>query len=120
MSQKEWKKLKITNRWVEKTWKIWSKIRNNLGIPKSVSRATKIAINPDFLPARIDDGFKKWVNKGLVYIDQLFDREVLKSFQQLIQEFNLHVQDRYGFLQVRRYLQKSKESENIMREPSIT
>ncbi len=28
VSQKEWKELKITNEWVEKTWKIWSKIRN--------------------------------------------------------------------------------------------
>ena len=40
MSWKEWgKKLKIKNEWAEKTWKIWSKIKNKV-------RTTKIAINP--------------------------------------------------------------------------
>lgn len=77
MSLKEWKKLKLTNVWTEKTWKIWSKIRNKLGVSNSVSRVTKIAINPDFHPSRTDNGFKKWMNKGLVYIDQLFDGQVL-------------------------------------------
>lgn len=120
MSSKEWKKLKLTNEWAEKTWKIWSKIRNKLGVSNSVSRVTKIAVNPDFHPSKTDNGFKKWMNKGLVYIDQLFDGQVLKSFQQLIQEFNLQVQDHYRFLQIRHYLQKNKNWESILKEPSKT
>lgn len=92
VSQKEWKKLKIKNKWVEKTWKIWYKIRNKLRISNSISRATKIVINPEFHPSSTDVGFEKWMDMGQVYIGQLFNGQILKSFQQCIEEFNLPAQ----------------------------
>ncbi len=52
-----------------------------------------------------------------MHIGQLFDEQMLKSFQQLIQEFNLPSQDHKTFLKIR-HLQKNKESENRSREPS--
>ena len=86
----------------------------------SISRATKIALNQEFHPSSMYAGFKKWTDKGLVYIGQLFQGQTLKSFQQLSEEFNLPAHDHYKFLQMRNYLQKNKEWGNLSRDPSNT
>lgn len=66
----------------------------------------------------MDAGFSKWANKGLIYIDQLFKEQIFKSFSQLQKEFNLPAQKFYKFLQLRDYLQKHQEWENIRMTPS--
>lgn len=112
------KKLKIKNELIIETMKIWSTIQKKLNISNSVSKATKIAKNPDFVPCTMDVGFEKWTNKGLIYIAQLFTGQILKSFEQLKQEFNLPNNDFYKYLQLRHYLQKHSESEKIFKEPT--
>lgn len=64
----------------------------------------------------MDAGFSKWVNKGLIYIDQIFKGQILKSFSQLQKEFKLPAQDFYKFLQLRNDLlfrRKDKERSDI-------
>lgn len=39
----------------------------------SISRATRIWKNLDFIPSKEDDGFQKWEFKGPIYIGQGFD-----------------------------------------------
>lgn len=106
------------NEWIRGTMKTWSAVRKKLKMSNSVSRATKIAKNPDFIPSTIDSGFNKWANKGLIYIDQMFQGQTMKSFTQLQKEFNLPAHDFYKFLQLRDYLQKHQEWENIYKTPS--
>lgn len=98
--------------------KVWSTIQKKLSISSSVSKATKIAKNPDFVPCTMDAGFEKWTNKGLIYISQIFMGQILKSFEQLKQEFNLQNNDFYKYLQLRHYLQKHNEWERISKEPT--
>ena len=58
-------------------------------VPVLISRALKTAQNTDFLPSKLRTGFKKWGRNGLVMFDQLFDGEVLMSYEQLRQKYNL-------------------------------
>ena len=60
------------NEWVKGTLNIWSDVQKKVTLPKSISRATKIAKNPDFVPSTMDTGFNRWANKGLIHIDQMF------------------------------------------------
>lgn len=58
-------------------------MQKKLNMSNSVSKATKIAKNPDFVPCTIDAGFEKWTSKGLIFIAQLFKGPTLKSFEQI-------------------------------------
>lgn len=49
---------------------------------------------PEFYPSSTTVGFKKWKDRAAVY-GQLFGGQILKSFQQHIQEFNLPTEDYY-------------------------
>ena len=111
-------RLRVGNEWIRGTMKEWSTVRRNLKLSNSVGSTTKIAKNPDFIPSIMDSGFNKWANKGLIYIDQMFQGQTMKSFTQLQKELNLPAHDFYKFLQRRDYLQKHQEWENICKTPS--
>ncbi len=77
MEAKVWQKLKIQNEWVICTLKVWMKMRKLLNLSVSLSRAPKTASISDFLPAKLDSGFIRWVGKGLTTINQLFEGTTL-------------------------------------------
>lgn len=118
LNERAWRGLRVGNEWIKGTMKTWSAVRKNLKLSNSVSRATKIAKNPDFVPSVMDSGFVKWADKGLIYIEQILQGQTMKSFTQLQREFNLPSHDFYKFLQLRDYLQKHQEWENIRKTPS--
>lgn len=64
------------------TSRIWSNVRKKLRLPGSISRAMKIAHNTDF-PSKLGTGFKKWEQNGLGVLNQLFDKGVMLSYEQL-------------------------------------
>ena len=97
---------------------MWSTIRKRFILPTSISRAMKIAPNIDFVPSRLDAGFKIWAEKGLNTIDKLFGEGVLRSFDQLQKKFGLLTHDFYRYLQLRNYLQKHKDWEILKESPS--
>ena len=66
----------------------------------------------------MDSGYNNWANNGLVYIEQVFNGQTMKSFEQLRQECNLPAHDHYKFLQLRHYLKKHQEWENICKTSS--
>lgn len=117
LNETTWKKLKIGNDWIRVTMKIWSLVGKKFKLSSSICRATKITRNPDFLPSMMDTGYNKWTNTGLIFIAQVFDGQTMKSFEQLRRDFNLPAQDFYKFLQLRHYLQKHTEWENICNKP---
>lgn len=65
------------------TMKIWATVQKKSKISNSISRATKIATNPEFLPSTMDAEYHKWMNKGLIYTAQVFSGKTLRSFEQL-------------------------------------
>lgn len=118
LSEKNQRGLKITNECMRETLKIWSIVRKKLRLSNSTSKATKIAVNPDFVPSTMDPGYDRWARKGLVHIAQVFTGPNMKSFEELRKEFNLPAHDFYIYLQLRSYLQNHKEWDNISRTPS--
>lgn len=62
----------------------------------------------DFKPKYLDLWFKDWENKGLIFIHDLFDGEILKSFNYLQENFGLKSTDFYRLLQLRSYLTSHK------------
>lgn len=116
LEQKKWRKLQIKNEWMNCTKRVWSLVRKKIGAPLTTSRAVKIAKDVDFLPCRLDVGFRGWMEKGLININQLFDGGTLKSFTQLQDKYGLTSKDFYRYLQLRNYL-ITHEEWNMLKQP---
>lgn len=71
-----------------------------------------------FLPGTLDAGFREWVEKGRITINQMFEGEILKSFKQLQDTFGLCSKDFYRYLQVRNDLMSHKEPSTLKRPPT--
>lgn len=81
LNQDGWRINQINNMWVRNTFKIWSKVRKKLNLPFYISKVMKIAHNIDFPPSKLDVSFKKWEERGLIRLDQLFMGENLMSYE---------------------------------------
>lgn len=64
---------------VNHTLKVWEKTQRLLNLPLSLSRAAKIVTACDFLPAKMDSGFIRWVGKDLMTVNQLFEGRTLSK-----------------------------------------
>lgn len=52
-----------------------------------------MATNLEYVPSIVDLGFKKQVSTELIYIEQVFDGRILKSFEQLSRELDMPAHD---------------------------
>ncbi len=116
LGQKRWNKLRLKNEWMKCTQKTWFMVKKKMKMPLSISRATSIAKNVDFVPNRMDSGFGNWAEKGLITIHQMFDGDAVKSLKQLQDKFGLVSTDFYRYLQLRDYLMLHKDW-SIVRQP---
>ncbi|KAF3846979.1 hypothetical protein F7725_004057, partial [Dissostichus mawsoni] len=66
-------KVKIENEWIKHTLKLWTAVKKMFRSPESISRAMPILGNIEFPPSVRDGGFKRWADKGLITINQMFD-----------------------------------------------
>lgn len=117
MNRGQWTKLKIQNEWVRFTLSVWEKVRKQFKLSLSISRASQITNIPNFIPVRLDAGFKRWADKGLKILNQLFTGTALKLFSQIQYEFNIPNNDLFRFSQIRHYLEKHKEIDQIKARP---
>ncbi|KAM7369499.1 hypothetical protein PAMP_000739 [Pampus punctatissimus] len=118
LSQQSQKKLKINNLWIVHTLKVWNLVQKQLKGVVTLSRAMPIAGNVEFLPSVYDRAFKRWAESGLIIINQLLDGPAFKSFSQLRDKFDLPSSDLYRYLQIRHYVTKNSDWENIQKEPT--
>lgn len=65
-----------------------------------------ICDNFDFLPGTEDPQFKVWSQKGLTTLHDLFDGNILMSFDQLTNKYNIPRQDFFRYLQLRDFVKK--------------
>ncbi len=86
--------------------------------PESISRAMLIVENVEFPPSLWDSGFRRWADKGLRTINQLFKGTEFKSFSQLQEQFDLPSKDLYRYLQIRHYVTNHKEKEMVSKNPN--
>ena len=111
-------KIKIKNEWIKHTLKVWTTVKKMLRGPETISRAMLIVGNIEFPPSVWDSGFRRWANKGLCTINQLFKETEFKSFPQLQEQFGLPSNDLYRYLQIRHYITSHKERELLTKNPN--
>ena len=58
------------------------------------------------MPGCQDRGFEVWSNRGLTKIGDLFNGQILLSFQQLQQQYGLQKCEFFKYLQIRRFITK--------------
>ena len=112
-------KIKIENEWIKHTLKIWTIIKKTLEGPSTLSRAMPIVGNIEFPPSIWDSGFRRWADRGLKTINQLFDKTELKSFSQLQEQYLLPSKDLYKYLQMRHYITNHKDLQSVRRNPNV-
>lgn len=71
------------------TQKVSSTVRKKINVPRAISKAMKISEIIDFLPGQLDPGCRDWEKKDLIFISDLFEGEILKSFSQIQEQFGL-------------------------------
>ncbi|KAF3837662.1 hypothetical protein F7725_009430 [Dissostichus mawsoni] len=89
MSQQSQKKVGVLNIYVKHTLKVWSAVQKRYRGTVALSRAMQIDGNLEFLPSIADSTFKKWADRGLKIIDQLFYDNILQPFSYLQETFQL-------------------------------
>ena len=86
---------------------------------KQISSLTHIGYIKNFIPSRLDAGFRRWTDFGLTIIHQLCDKDSFKSFEQLKFSFSLPNSDFFRFLQLRDFLTKHKEWNKVIKPTPI-
>lgn len=99
-----------SNPFVKHTVIVWHEVLNYLKENAALSRFTPIWGNKHFTPGTNDLGFKIWANKGINKISDLYDRDVLLSFTDLKQKFNIDAKHFFKYLQIRHFITKTQNS----------
>lgn len=105
-------------RWSKVTFIAWREVQRTFGLPGDVSVLSSIAHLKGFIPLKLDAGYKRWRHQNLSFVHQLIEGQELKTFEQLINEFNLPRSDFFRYLQVRSFLLKHPDWNNIKKSDS--
>ena len=105
--------------WTKITLKIWKTIISTFGLPKTISALTNIGYMNDFVPSKLDTGFRKWSEYGLTNLHELHNAGNFKSFTQLSEEFKIPRTDFFRYLQLRDFLLKHKDWDKVTKPTLI-
>ena len=70
-----------------------------VGRPGHISVFTPITDNPDFLPGTLDTALRRWTVKGISSLGDLFDSNVLMSFNQVVEKYDIARKDLFLYFQ---------------------
>ena len=103
-------KNKMDNPFINHTTKLWSDIQTCLKCVKPLHRNTPFHSNPA-LPSALRDGLTKiWHNEGVKTFGDLYENNVLRSFEQLRHALSLPASHFFKYLQVRHYISTQQGS----------
>lgn len=94
---------------MKQTLKVWTTVKTMLRVPEWLARVIPMVGIIEFPPSSWDGGFRRWANKGLSTIKQLFGETELKSISQLQEQFSLPLKDLYRYLKRRHYITSHKK-----------
>ena len=104
--------------WSNTTCVVWKEIHQMFKLTGDLSVSSSIIHIRDFLPLRLDTGFKNWKLLNLHYVHQLFSNNSFKSFEQLRTDFKLPRTDFFRYLQLRSFILKHPNRNGLI-EPSL-
>lgn len=84
-----------------KAWRLMCRLE---GRSKFTSVFTPIVNTPDFQPGMVDAGFKKWRDKDVHRLKDLFSDNVMMTFEQIIEKYSIPRCDFFRYLQIRHYV----------------
>lgn len=96
--------------------RIWKQIKKDLKL-NNIPLCLPIVNNPLFKSSFMDKGFTQWKNYGIKNIGHLYGKGTFLSFQELQQNYGLHSNNFFRYLQIRDYVKsntqvyRSRESE---------
>ena len=96
------------------TWLVWKDVKKYLKIPPIMSVYSPLFSNPDIPEQLRSVGLSNWVSSGINNLSDLMFSNIMKSFDQLRDEFNIPVRDFYKYLQIRNFI-NSLLKENKLR-----
>ena len=79
--------------------KVWGELRKILGT-EGVLPFTPIWNNPRYVELQDLEGFNSWKKRGIWFYSQLYEGEVLKTYEQLCREYQLAPRGFYQYLQL--------------------
>uniref|UniRef100_A0A3P9K8G4 Reverse transcriptase domain-containing protein n=1 Tax=Oryzias latipes TaxID=8090 RepID=A0A3P9K8G4_ORYLA len=93
---------------------IWFRVLNYMNQTQPLSQYSPIWGNKFFTPGRADATFKIWAAKGLSAIRDLYspDSDIMMSFEELKNKYDLSKKHFYKFLQVRNFVRKTQKTLN--------
>ena len=94
------------NQWTIFSFKLWFKILKKLQLEKQARVLNWVAYDPDFVPAKLDAGFKLWTGRGIMSFCLLISKGKFQSYKEISDTYGLEKQDHYKYLQIRDYLKK--------------
>ena len=78
-----------TNPFVKNTIVVWHIVQKILGNISGLSSFSPIWGNNLFTPAKNDMGFKAWLNKGIIKLQDVYKDNTLMSFNELKAKFDI-------------------------------
>uniref|UniRef100_A0A671WUW6 Reverse transcriptase domain-containing protein n=1 Tax=Sparus aurata TaxID=8175 RepID=A0A671WUW6_SPAAU len=93
-----------TNPFVKNTIVVWFAVQRRLGDSLGLSCFSPIWGNDHFAPAKNDMGFKAWMNKGIVKLQDIYENYNLMSFSELKAKFDLPQKHFFKYLQLRSFI----------------
>lgn len=103
-------KKSIGNPIVENMIKVWFDVKQYLKIPNRLSYFTPIWGNSKFIPGRCDAGFKTWAEKGISKIGDLYVNNILMTFEDIVNKYDVPRKHFYKYLQLRSFIHKSQSN----------
>lgn len=92
------------NPFVKNTIAIWYEAHKFLGDLPDLSRFSPLWGNDQFCPGKKDLGFKLWMNKGVSRLSDLYEDDILMSFDKLVAKFHIPQKHFFKYLQLRSFI----------------
>ena len=97
-------KKSTTNPFVKNTIVVWHVVQKMLNDSPELSCFSPIWGNAQFAPAKNDLGFKAWMNKGIVKLQDVNEDYTLMSFNELKAKFDIPQKHFFKYLQLRSFI----------------
>lgn len=88
---------------ISNTLRAWIDIKSYFKIPASLSLSSPLSFNPDFPLTLQNIGLSTWQKLGISQISCLYSKGILKSFQQIVEQYKLPKSHFYKYLQLRHF-----------------
>ena len=101
---------------VYNTLRAWHDINKFCGNFGKISSLSPLSLNPDLPPSIGSSLFVKWRDNGIHQFQHLFAEDTLKSFTDLMSEYEIPKQDLYKYLQIRHVISTLKKEKRLSLE----